>query len=105
MDFASRRPGERLGRFSFRGRPQDSPSIAVWFVLGAPPRGQPWTPALTLSHVCDGLSGQLMEGCYPFRMASMSPRAPPMQAQRGDPILPLSHPSLHTTKEVRRDIP
>ena len=44
--------------------------IAVWFVLGATHWDQPWTPALTLPHVCDGLSVRLMAVCCPFRMPS-----------------------------------
>src|SRR5215831_18620729 len=28
--------------------------LAVWCVIGAAPRGQPWTPAVTLLHVRDG---------------------------------------------------
>ncbi len=30
--------------------------IAVWCVIGATPRGQPWTPAVARPHVRDGLS-------------------------------------------------
>ena len=35
--------------------------LAVWCVRGAPHRGQPWTPALTLPHGRDGLSLLLLE--------------------------------------------
>src|SRR5712691_13539666 len=57
--------------------------IAVWFVLGATHRGQPWTPALTLPHVRDGLS-VLQEGgvLYVPHALPLSPRAPPIHAQR-----------------------
>src|SRR6266446_7719511 len=34
--------------------------IAVWCLRGATHRGQPWTPALTLPHVRDGLRVRLM---------------------------------------------
>jgi hypothetical protein len=45
--------------------------IAVWFVLGATHWGQPWTPALTLPHVRDGLSVLLMAVFCTFRRPSM----------------------------------
>ena len=45
--------------------------IAVWCLLGATHRGQPWTPALTLPHVRDGLSVRLMVVlCLTFRTPS-----------------------------------
>ncbi len=34
--------------------------IAGWCLIGATPRGQQWTHALTLPHVCDGLNVLLM---------------------------------------------
>jgi len=34
--------------------------IAVWCVLGATHRDQPWMPAVTLPHVRDGLSVRLL---------------------------------------------
>jgi hypothetical protein len=34
--------------------------LAMWCLLGATHRGQPWTPALTLPHGRDGLSVRLM---------------------------------------------
>jgi hypothetical protein len=45
--------------------------IAGWCLMGATPRGQPWTPALTLPHVRDGLSVLLMAVLCPFRRPSM----------------------------------
>ena len=45
--------------------------IAVWCLLGATHRGQPWTPALTLPHVRDGLSVRLMAVLCTFRRPSM----------------------------------
>ena len=46
-------------------------SVAVWCVRGAPHRGQPWTPALTLPHVRDGLSVLWMAVLCTFRRPSM----------------------------------
>jgi hypothetical protein len=45
--------------------------IAGWCLMGATPRGQPWTPALTLPHVRDGLSVLLMAVLWTFRRPSM----------------------------------
>jgi hypothetical protein len=45
--------------------------ISVWFLLSATHRGQPWTPALTLPHVRDGLSVLLMAVLCTFRRPSM----------------------------------
>src|SRR5712691_1762310 len=44
--------------------------IAGWCLMGATPRGQPGTPALTLPHVRDGLSVRLLEVFGTFRMLS-----------------------------------
>jgi hypothetical protein len=44
--------------------------LAVWCVIGAAPRGQPWTPAVTLLHVRDGLRVRLMVVVSPFRRPS-----------------------------------
>ena len=40
--------------------------LAVWCLSGATPRGQPWTPAVTLPHGCDGLSARRMAVLYTF---------------------------------------
>ena len=45
--------------------------IAGWCLMGAPPGGQPWTPALTLPHVRYGLSVRLMAVLCTFRRPSM----------------------------------
>src|SRR5712692_11314590 len=45
--------------------------IAGWCLMGATPRGQPWTHALTLPHVRDGLSALLMAVFCTFRRPSM----------------------------------
>src|SRR5262249_10488490 len=62
------REGKRLGHFSSRVRPRVS-QIARRGLIGAPPRGQPWTSAVTLSPGRNGLRA--------WRMAVLSPlRAP-----------------------------
>jgi hypothetical protein len=45
--------------------------IAVWCLIGATPRGQPWTPAVTLPHVRYGLSVRRMAVLCPFSRPSM----------------------------------
>jgi len=44
--------------------------LAVWCLSGATPRGQPWTPAVTLPHGCDGLSARRMAVLWTFREPS-----------------------------------
>jgi len=34
--------------------------LAEWYLIGATPRGQPWTSAVTLSHGRNGLSTRRM---------------------------------------------
>ena len=45
--------------------------LAVWCLIGAPPRGQPWTPAVTLPQGCDGLSARRMALLSTFREPSL----------------------------------
>jgi hypothetical protein len=45
--------------------------IAVWGLIGATPRGQPWTPAVTLPHGRDGLSARRMAVLWTFRAPSL----------------------------------
>ncbi len=45
--------------------------IVVWFLSGAPPRGQPWTPAVTLPPGRDGLSVRRMVVLWTFREPSL----------------------------------
>ena len=45
--------------------------IAVWGLIGATPRGQPWTPAVTLPHGRDGLSARRMAVLWTFREPSL----------------------------------
>jgi hypothetical protein len=45
--------------------------LAVWCLIGATPRGQPWTPAVTLPQGCDGLSARRMALLSTFREPSL----------------------------------
>jgi len=45
--------------------------VAVWCLSGATPRGQPWTPAVTLPHGCNGLSVRRMAVLWTFRAPSL----------------------------------
>ncbi len=45
--------------------------IAVWGLIGATPRGQPWTPAVTLPPGRDGLSARRMAVLWTFREPSL----------------------------------
>ena len=50
--------------------------IAGWGLMGATPRGQPWTPALPLPHRRDGLRVRLMAVWCPFRRPSLGRQVP-----------------------------
>jgi hypothetical protein len=45
--------------------------LAVWCLIGATPRGQPWTPAVTLPLGCDRLSARRMAVWWTFREPSL----------------------------------
>src|SRR5215470_9931774 len=79
--------------------------LAVWCLIGAPPRGQPWTPAVMLPHVRDGLSVLLMAVLCPWSMPSRC-RHVHRQCMRN--ALPrLSHYRTHNCllpKPGRRDL-
>jgi hypothetical protein len=45
--------------------------LAVWCLIGATPRGQPWTPAVTRPQGCNGLSARRMAVLYTFRVPSL----------------------------------
>jgi len=57
--------------FLLRCSPTWSSLISGWSVIGETPRGQPWTPALTLPHVRDERSVRLMEVFCTFPMLAM----------------------------------
>ena len=44
---------------------------AVWCLIGATPRGQPWTPTGTISHGCNGLSARRMAVLWAFCAPSL----------------------------------
>jgi hypothetical protein len=46
--------------------------LAVWCLSGATPRGQPWTPAVTLPQGCDGLSARRMAVLYTLRSRTLT---------------------------------
>jgi hypothetical protein len=50
--------------------------LAGWCLIGATPRGQPWTPAVTLPHVRDGLSAGRMTVLWTFRRPCMGRPVP-----------------------------
>ena len=50
--------------------------LAVWCLISTTPRGQPWTPAVTLPQGCAGLRARRMAVLWTFRELSVSPRAP-----------------------------
>jgi hypothetical protein len=45
--------------------------LAVWCLSGATPRGQPWTPAVTLPPRCNELSARRMAVLWTFREPSL----------------------------------
>jgi hypothetical protein len=45
--------------------------LAVWCLIDATPRGQPWTPTVTLPHGCNGLSARRMAELWTFREPSL----------------------------------
>src|SRR6266446_5384137 len=48
----------------------------MWRLIGATPRGQPWTPAVTLPHGRDGLSARRMAVLLRFRGPSLCRHVP-----------------------------
>src|SRR5712691_6006832 len=76
--------------------------IAGWCLMGATPRGQPWTPALTLPHVRYGLSVLLMAVLCTFRRPSMC-RPVHRQFMRNE-LLDLTTIVLATACHQRNDV-
>jgi hypothetical protein len=50
--------------------------IVMWRLIGATPRGQPWTPAVTLPQGRDGLSARRMAVLLRFRGPSLGRHVP-----------------------------
>jgi len=65
------RHSEALGSLLLPCAATGGPLLAVWCLIGATPRGQPWTPAVTLPHRCDGLSARRMAVLWTFREPSL----------------------------------
>src|SRR6266851_373808 len=79
--------------------------IAVWGLIGATPRDQPWTPAVTLPHRRDGAERAADGGVvYVPRALSVSPRAPRIHAQRGARFDPYNTHNCLPPKKLRREI-
>ena len=51
---------EAMRPFLLSGAATGVPLLAVGCLIGPTPRGQPWTPAVTLPHGCDRLSARRM---------------------------------------------
>ena len=65
------RNGEALGSLLLTCATTALSLIAMWCLIGATPRGQPWTPAVTLPHGRDGLSARRMAVLWTFREPSL----------------------------------
>jgi len=76
--------------------------LAMWCLLGATPRGQPWTTAVTLSQGRDGRRRCRWRCCGRFvRPLCVATCAVNYCATRGS-IAPLLYPQLIATKEFTR---
>jgi hypothetical protein len=62
---------EALGSFLLPCGATGMTLLAVRCRSGAPPRGQPWTPAVALLHGCDGLNTQRMAALWTFHEPSL----------------------------------
>src|SRR5712671_4968223 len=62
---------EALGAFLLTRATTELSLSAMWCLIGATPRGQPWTPAVTLPQGCDGLSARRMGVLCTFREPSL----------------------------------
>src|SRR6266581_4512676 len=67
---------EALGSFLLTCATTELSLIAMWRLIGATPRGQPWTPAVTLPHGRDELSARWMAVMWTFREPSLGRRVP-----------------------------
>ena len=65
------RNGEAIASFLLTCATTGLSLSAVWCLTGATPRGQPRTPAVTLSHGRDGLSARLMAVLWTFHESSL----------------------------------
>ena len=67
---------EAIRLFLLPCAPTELSLIAMWCLIGATPRGQPWTPAVTLPHGCDGLRARRMAVLWTFREPSLGRHVP-----------------------------
>jgi hypothetical protein len=67
---------EVLGTFLRTCATTELSLIAMWRLIGATPRGQPWTPAVTLPQGRDGLSARRMAVLWTFRAPSLCRHVP-----------------------------
>ena len=67
---------EALGSFLLTCATTELSLIAMWRLIGATPRGQPWTPAVTLPHGHDELSVRRMAVLWTFREPSLGRHVP-----------------------------
>ena len=67
---------EVLGTFLRTCATTEFSLIAMWRLIGATPRGQPWTPAVTLLQGRDGLSARRMAVLWTFRAPSLCRHVP-----------------------------
>jgi len=65
---------EAIGSFLLPCAATEVSLLAVWCLIGATLRGQPWTPAVTLPHERDGLSARRMAVLWTFRQPSLCRR-------------------------------
>ena len=62
---------EAMGSFLLTDTPTGLSLIALGCLSGATPRGQPWTPTVTLPHGRDGLSARRMAVLWTFHEPSL----------------------------------
>src|SRR5215813_11530411 len=62
---------EALGSFLLPCAATGVSLLAVQCLIGGTPRGQPWTPAVTLPQGCDGLRARRMAVLWTFREPSL----------------------------------
>ena len=96
---------EALGAFLLTRATTELSLSAMWCLIGATPRGQPWTSAVTLpqgaqraERAADG------DVVYISRVLSVSPRASRINAQRGTQFDPYNTRNCLPPNKLRREI-
>src|SRR5215510_1634419 len=67
---------EAIRPFLLSGAATGVSLLAVWCLISATPRGQPWTPTVTLPHGHNGLRTRRMAVWWMFRRSSMCRHVP-----------------------------